>query len=138
MAGLSSPQKRRSSKSADSAVRPKPYSNAIAAARRATASSNAARSDCTIWPRSEPNADAASNASSRTARSASACAPSAQPPAAQTQTPQDQPVPQQDTVHPKNTKDDVDAIGNRNVGKGPNYYSLEREIALGKQLAQEV
>jgi predicted Zn-dependent protease len=41
-------------------------------------------------------------------------------------------------VHPKNSKEDVDAIGNRNVGKGPNFYSLEREIALGKQLAQEV
>ena len=65
-------------------------------------------------------------------------APPQPTPAAQTQTPQDQPVPQQDTVHPKNTKDDVDAIGNRNVGKGPNFYSLEREIALGKQLAQEV
>jgi hypothetical protein len=59
-------------------------------------------------------------------------------PAAQTQAPQDQPVPQQDTVHPKNSKEDVDAIGNRNVGKGPNFYSLEREIGLGKQLAQEV
>jgi len=48
------------------------------------------------------------------------------------------PVQQQDTVHPKNSKDDVDAIGNRNVGKGLNFYSLEHEIALGKQLAQEV
>jgi predicted Zn-dependent protease len=47
-------------------------------------------------------------------------------------------VPQQQTVHPKNSKDDVDAIGNRNVGKGVNFYSLEHEIALGKQLAQEV
>ncbi len=65
-------------------------------------------------------------------------APPQPTPAAQTQTPQDQPVPQQDTVHPKNSKDDVDAIGNRNVGKGANFYSLEREIALGKQLAQEV
>jgi predicted Zn-dependent protease len=62
----------------------------------------------------------------------------APPPPAQTQAPQDQPVAQQDTVHPKNSKEDVDAIGNRNVGKGPNFYSLEREIALGKQLAQEV
>lgn len=61
-----------------------------------------------------------------------------QPAAAKPQTPQDQPVPQQDTVHPKNSKEDVDAIGNRNVGKGPNFYSLEREIGLGKQLAQEV
>src|SRR5580700_11227803 len=65
--------------------------------------------------------------------------PQPAPPApAQTQAPQDQPVAQQDTVHPKNSKEDVDAIGNRNVGKGPNFYSLEREIALGKQLAQEV
>jgi beta-barrel assembly-enhancing protease len=50
----------------------------------------------------------------------------------------DQPVPQQKTVHPKNSKEDVEAIGNRNVGKGVNFYSLEHEIALGKGLAQEV
>src|SRR5215472_11906498 len=50
----------------------------------------------------------------------------------------DQSADQQKTVHPKNSKEDVDAIGNRNVGKGVNFYSLEREIALGKQLAQEV
>src|SRR5882724_12055852 len=49
-----------------------------------------------------------------------------------------QPVPQQETVKPKNSKEDVEAIGNRNVGKGVNLYSLEREIGLGKQLAQEV
>jgi len=42
------------------------------------------------------------------------------------------------TVHPKNSKEDVDAIGNRNVGKGVNFFSIEREIALGKSLAQEV
>src|ERR1700687_2600859 len=48
------------------------------------------------------------------------------------------PVPQQQTVSPKNSKEDVDAIGNRGVGKGVNFYSLEREIALGKGLAQEV
>ncbi len=50
----------------------------------------------------------------------------------------DAPVPQQATVHPKNSKEDVDAIGNRNVGKGVNFYSIEREIGLGKGLAQEV
>ena len=33
---------------------------------------------------------------------------------------------------------DVNAIGNRNVGKGLDFYSLEHEIALGKQLAQQV
>ncbi len=65
--------------------------------------------------------------------------PQPAPPApTQTQAPQDQPVQQQDTVHPKNSKEDVDAIGNRNVGKGVNFYSLEHEIALGKSLAQEV
>ncbi len=33
---------------------------------------------------------------------------------------------------------DPDQIGNRDVGKGLNMYSLEKEIALGKGLAQEV
>src|ERR1700687_3710901 len=49
-----------------------------------------------------------------------------------------QPVQQQETVKPKNSKEDVEAIGNRSVGKGLNLFSLEREIALGKGLAQEV
>src|SRR5579863_2681570 len=35
-------------------------------------------------------------------------------------------------------KNDPDEIGNRDVGKGVNFYSIEKEIALGKQLAQEV
>ena len=38
----------------------------------------------------------------------------------------------------KNEKDDPEAIGARDVGNGVNFYSLEKEIALGKQLAQEV
>ena len=38
----------------------------------------------------------------------------------------------------KDKKNDPDEIGNRDVGKGVNFYSLEKEIALGKQLAQEV
>jgi len=33
---------------------------------------------------------------------------------------------------------DPDEIGNRDVGNGVNFYSIEKEIALGKQLAQEV
>jgi predicted Zn-dependent protease len=61
-----------------------------------------------------------------------------QPPSEQTQKSQQQPVQQQDNVSPKNSKEDVDAIGNRSVGKGVNFYSLEKEIALGKGLAQEV
>jgi len=35
-------------------------------------------------------------------------------------------------------KDDPSQIGNRDVGKGVNFYSIEKEMALGKQLAQEV
>jgi predicted Zn-dependent protease len=51
--------------------------------------------------------------------------------------PRDAPVQQQDTVHPKNSKQDVDAIGNRKLG-GFNMHSLETDIAIGKQYAQEV
>ena len=39
---------------------------------------------------------------------------------------------------PKKPKEDVEAIGERDVGKGINFYSIEKEIALGKQLAAEV
>jgi predicted Zn-dependent protease len=49
------------------------------------------------------------------------------------------PIPQKDKPDVKaGSKADVDAIGNRGVGKGINFYSLEREMALGKSLAQEV
>src|SRR5271163_826881 len=64
--------------------------------------------------------------------------PPTQQPQAQKAPGGDAPIAQKDTVTPKNSKDDVDAIGNRDVGKGVNFYSLEREIALGKQYAQEV
>jgi predicted Zn-dependent protease len=37
-----------------------------------------------------------------------------------------------------NKKDDPNQIGNRDVGKCVNFYSVEKEIALGKQLAEEV
>src|SRR5262249_16264420 len=42
--------------------------------------------------------------------------------------------------HPqsKDKKTDPDQVGNRDVGKGVNFYSLEKEIALGKQMAQEI
>jgi predicted Zn-dependent protease len=50
-----------------------------------------------------------------------------------------QPIPQKDNPDVKaGSKADVDAIGNRGVGSGVNFYSLEHEIALGKGLAQEV
>ncbi|HKD83882.1 MAG TPA: M48 family metallopeptidase [Terriglobales bacterium] len=42
---------------------------------------------------------------------------------------------------PKNTMDNIDAIGNRNVGcnKGMgNWYSLDKQVAMGKQYSQQV
>src|ERR1700688_1397294 len=49
------------------------------------------------------------------------------------------PIPQKENPDVKaGSKADVEAIGNRGVGSGVNFYSLEREIALGKSLAQEV
>ena len=49
------------------------------------------------------------------------------------------PIPQKEKPDVKpGSKADVDAIGNRGVGKGVNFYSLEREMSLGKSLAQEV
>jgi len=41
-------------------------------------------------------------------------------------------------VRADDKKKDSSQIGNRDVGKGLNFYSLEKEIALGRQLAQEV
>ena len=49
------------------------------------------------------------------------------------------PIAQQEQPDVKpGSKADVEAIGNRDVGGGLNFYSLEREMALGKGLAQEV
>lgn len=44
----------------------------------------------------------------------------------------------QNTQRPKSAKKDVEAIGERNVGKGVNFYSIEKEIAMGKRMAQDV
>jgi predicted Zn-dependent protease len=42
------------------------------------------------------------------------------------------------SIQAEDKKKDPSQIGNRDVGKGINFYSLEKEMALGKQLAQEV
>jgi beta-barrel assembly-enhancing protease len=42
------------------------------------------------------------------------------------------------TVRGEDKEKDPDQIGNRDVGKGLNFYSLEKEIAIGKQMAQQV
>lgn len=85
-----------------------------------------------------PAQPAAGQASSTAAGTNGQTGTAAPPAAAAGAEPQDKPVAQQEKVTPKNSKEDVNAIGNRDVGKGLNFYSLEREIALGKQLAQEV
>jgi len=84
--------------------------------------------------------------------------PATQPPAAAPDSPAaasqdstastDNSTQQSDTDKKKKKKDkpvsddqkrkDPDAIGDRGVGNGVNFYSLDKEIALGKQLAQEV
>jgi predicted Zn-dependent protease len=38
----------------------------------------------------------------------------------------------------KDKKKDPEQIGNRDIGTGVNFYSMEKEIALGKQLSQEI
>jgi predicted Zn-dependent protease len=85
-------------------------------------------------PASTTQQPASSNPSQTPPTTQQNCAPATTQPAATG----DEPVQQQKTVHPKNSKEDVDAIGNRNPGKGVNFYSLEHEVALGKGLAQEV
>jgi len=67
--------------------------------------------------------------------------PPAQAPTSQTPSaPAQQPVvTQQDSPNVKSGSEaDVNAIGNRKVGHGPEMYSLEHDIAIGKQLSQEV
>jgi len=69
-------------------------------------------------------------------------------PSAQNQTQQDSTIPPDTPATPDmgptpsgvkgGSEADVNAIGNRKVGHGPDFYSMEHEIALGKQLAQEV
>lgn len=103
-------------------------------------------------PTTQPQTGTSSGTSTQTTQQTNSQTPAAQSPAAQapapaqpappapdrSNPPAEQPVQQQQTVDPKNSHDDVDAIGNRNVSGHVNFYSLEKEIALGKQLAQEV
>lgn len=65
--------------------------------------------------------------------------PAQQAPPQQAQQPTEQVVPQKDTVDVrKNSKQDVEAIGDRKVSCKMNWFSIEKEMALGKGLAQEV
>ncbi len=60
-----------------------------------------------------------------------------QTPAQQTASPA--PLPQQDNPKVKaGSEADVNAIGNRKVGHGPDFYSLQSDIAIGKFYADQV
>ncbi|MGA9567051.1 MAG: M48 family metallopeptidase [Candidatus Korobacteraceae bacterium] len=48
------------------------------------------------------------------------------------------PQPPQAPATPEPAKYDVTLIGHRNIGNGLNFYSIEREIALGHDLAKQV
>jgi len=87
----------------------------------------------------DPSQDPSKNPPSTQPTTPPAQQPTQPPAKAQTTpAPVSQPVQQQDTVSPKNSKEDVEAIGNRNVSGKVNFYSIEKEIAIGKSLAQEV
>jgi predicted Zn-dependent protease len=65
--------------------------------------------------------------------------PAAQQPAAAPGAQEPAPVAQSENPKVKpGTEADVNSIGNRGVGKGVNFYSLDKEIALGRSLAQQV
>jgi beta-barrel assembly-enhancing protease len=76
-----------------------------------------------------------SQPSSTTAQPAASPTDNSQQPASST--PTDATGDQLKDVKP-GSEQDVNAIGNRKVGSGINMYSIESEIALGKQAAQEV
>src|SRR5215475_3581622 len=58
---------------------------------------------------------------------------------AQTSTSKSNDKKSKDTAKSKKKNSDVDNIGNRNINKGSiNFYSLDKEIAMGRQLAAEV
>jgi predicted Zn-dependent protease len=96
------------------------------------------------------NTTAPAPQSTTTAPAAPASSPAPQDQQSTAQPAQDQPASsqpaqdQQASAPPSDpnvkpgSKQDVNAIGNRTVGKGLDFYSLESEIALGKKLAQDV
>jgi predicted Zn-dependent protease len=66
-------------------------------------------------------------------------APASDKSKADTNVADNQPLPEYEHPDVKaGSEADVNAIGHRSVGKGLDFYSLEKEIALGKQLAQQV
>ena len=81
-------------------------------------------------PQAQPPSEKPSDKSSSQPDKTQAAAPKAK---------EEAPLPQKDDPKVKaGSEADVNSIGNRGVGKGVNFYSLEAEIAMGKSYAQEV
>ncbi len=81
-----------------------------------------------VWAQSSSSAPAATPAT--TPSTQSSAAPADAPKAAE-----------KEKDKKKGGKDDIDAIGNRNIGNGRgmgNWYSLEKEIRMGKEYAQQI
>jgi hypothetical protein len=98
--------------------------------------SNSQQGDSQASQKKAKNKDKDKAKDSKTADKSDASHSDAQQPEAKKEEP---PIPQKEKPDVKpGSKQDVEAIGNRGVGKGVNFYSLEREMALGKSLAQEV
>jgi len=90
-------------------------------------------------------ATAQTGSADQTAAAQTGSAPADQPPAASSDQPPAADPPadnkkkkKEKPKTPEQLKKDPDSIGDRGVGTGINFYSLDKEIALGKQLAQEV
>jgi beta-barrel assembly-enhancing protease len=89
----------------------------------------------TLSAQTPPQATPQTAPDQSTPQQASPAAQQAPPAAQQAADPTTDP---NNTKKPKNKKEDVDEIGSRDVGKGMNWFSLEKEIAIGKAMAQQV
>ena len=90
----------------------------------------------TQQPAATPS-DASTSQPASTTQQPASSTPSATTTAPAATTPTDTTGETQKNIKP-GSEQDVNAIGDRKVGSGVNLYSIEAEIALGKQAAQEV
>jgi Zn-dependent protease with chaperone function len=97
----------------------------------------AARQQSQTQPQQQPAATDASQQPQGPSQQQPAAADASQQPQTQDQSAASDEDETVKGVKPGSEKD-VNSIGNRGVGKGVNLYSLQREIALGKQAAMEV
>lgn len=103
-------------------------------------------SDTTLSPAAHPDATSVGIPTAAQIEAAGANSPAEEPADPSAGTPAPKPPVATTTAATKTPapasklppKDDVNLIGQRNVGSGLDFYSLEKEMALGRQLAAEV